>query len=91
VGIAISASPGTVVAGVRGDKDTSEANAAFIVTACNAHDELVAALQRLIARADDADKGAVEWLPDGHAVPPWSSDLETEIRFARAALAKVQP
>lgn len=46
---------GTFGAGFKAGERT--ANAAFIVTACNAHDELVAALQGLIDHRDELKLG----------------------------------
>lgn len=58
------------------------ANAAFIVTACNAHDELVAALRRI---ADgDVMYGRAETYSHADVVMAYGD-------IARAALAKVQP
>jgi hypothetical protein len=59
------------------DKVENEANAAFIVRACNAHDELVAAL-----------RDAEQWISDMRA-----GDVLTHGRLAilRATLARVQP
>lgn len=57
--------------------DEAQSNAAFIVRACNAHDELVAAL-----RACVEEMSAYEYADEGI-----SGEL---IRNARAALAKVQ-
>lgn len=60
------------------------ADAAFIVTACNAHDDLVAALTetvRLLKRADmDMERG--------ERINPTS--IDSCLSRARAALAKVQ-
>jgi hypothetical protein len=57
---------------------TEEANAAFIVRACNAHDALVAALRELI---DDADNSGVTAHFKGRG-------FDESIEKARAALAK---
>jgi len=56
--------------------EEADANAAFIVVACNAHDELVATLSRLVAESthhDGAEYEDGEWLA---------------LDAARAALAK---
>ena len=64
--------------GSNGSYELTEANAAFIVQACNAHDDLVAALRAL--------REVVGWLnvtPEGYeTVPPHI------VAEARAALAK---
>jgi hypothetical protein len=39
----------------------TRANAAFIVLACNLHDELLAALELLVSRRDDGMLTAEEW------------------------------
>lgn len=55
-----------------------EANAAFIVTACNAHEELLAALGGLVNNA------GLTWLPG------YKEELDTAMRQARAAIAKAE-
>lgn len=49
----------------------AEENAAFIVRACNAHDDLVAALQAAVARVEianaEGDPIMSAWLPDARA------------------------
>jgi len=42
----------------REDVEEAEANAAFIVRACNAHEELVKALETLLERANGLDQSA---------------------------------
>lgn len=68
---------------------TLDANAAFIVRACNAHDELVAALDRLAnvseACARDGDDAVPESLRN-----LTSDDVAEAIYAARAAVAKAQ-
>lgn len=61
------------------DRPTHEANAAFIVRAVNAHDDLVKALRTIVdgASADVSDTAIVI-----------GSDAKAALAFARAALAK---
>jgi len=59
-----------------------EGNTAFIVRACNAHDELVAALQAIADSHQTADTYTER---DG-----WEKAHDKFVAFARAALAKVQ-
>lgn len=70
--------------GQNNDPNKDIANATFIVTACNAHDDLVAALSeavRLLQRTDmDMERG--------ERTNPTSIDVC--LTRARAALAKVQ-
>lgn len=54
----------------------NQANAAYIVRACNAHDELVSVLHAGIALVNDPDAG--------------EDEARAFERLARAALAKVQ-
>lgn len=63
----------------RTDRDEEvEANAEFIVRACNAHDELLAALEDIIET------------PVGHTTADCAKDLAACIRIARAAIAKAK-
>ena len=62
----------TTIAEVCGPNDIGQIDAAFIVTACNAHDKLVAALANLlgIAEADCLDDKSNVWrsaIIDGNA------------------------
>ena len=61
-------------------QDEAEANAAFIVRACNAHDDLVKALKNLLDYADGMHRAQAH--EEGHDI-----DYET-FPEARAALAK---
>jgi hypothetical protein len=62
----------------KGNGPQEEANAAFIVKACNAHDDLVAALKRMLLEFD--------FLIEAGRIP----DVRNDVIFvaARAALAK---
>ena len=60
-------------------------NAAFIARACNAHDDLVAALVRLL-RATEAD---VEQCPEMDVLTAFETNSQA-IQQARAALAKAR-
>jgi len=64
------------------DNAEAQANAAFIVCACNAHDELVAAL-------DDLNESTEQYL----AAPSIDrmNNLTESLRSARAALGKAKP
>ena len=57
------------------------ANAAFIVRACNAHDDLVSALSRAIEHAGFSISGPTDVRAVEHGEPTWVCN-------ARAALAK---
>ena len=59
-------------------KDTAQDNAAFIVRACNAHDDLVAALEAVLKAAD--------WLND----PPLDTFGAKAHKQARAALKQAK-
>jgi hypothetical protein len=59
------------------DKDAEKATAEFIVRACNAHDDLVRALQSVV------ENWTAQCERNGHLAPQWVKD-------ARAALAKAQ-
>ena len=61
------------------------ANAAFIVRACNAHDDLVAALERIL-RSFEAD---AEQVPFVSIATCWATNSQA-IAQARAALAKAR-
>lgn len=54
----------------------ADENAAFIVRACNAHDDLVKTVERWLS-----------WCDDWHAGKPHPND---DLEFARAALAKAR-
>lgn len=66
----------------------STANAAFIVTACNAHEQLVEALKSFMVRMErcgEYDDGCFYYARTA------ASELEEPMRLAKAALAKVKP
>lgn len=67
--------------------EQQDANAAFIVRACNAHDQLVAALKAVTDVLD-----AFGNLPDGLMHPsPWNQHkVEEKVAAARAALAAAE-
>ena len=81
--------PFTGIAGGNGRDPVplNEINAAFIVRACNAHDDLVAALQTLLQSASATKAGQTDF-----AV--WKScsaeTIGAVLNDARAALAKAQ-
>lgn len=54
------------------------ANAAFIVRACNAHEELLTALRRLV------DNAGITWLPG------YKEELDEAMRDAHAAICKAE-
>jgi hypothetical protein len=71
-----------VWSGVDRSTEVATANADFIVLACNAHDELVAALRGL----NETTERYIAAPSIDHM-----NALTEGLRFARAALAKVQP
>jgi hypothetical protein len=74
----IFAPSGLAVANTRADHfgaDRAQANAAFIVRACNSHYEMVEALETLLADIDDQGYGGVP---------------STNLPMAQAALAKAK-
>lgn len=82
---AIFAEDGSHVASMSDTGDEAEANAALIVRAVNAHDELVAALRDLTnayPESDDDNSEANLWARYG-------SEFASAVSKARAALAKL--
>lgn len=64
-----------------GDEAVAEANAEFIVRACNAHDELVEALQKCLESAHAADSNVLH---------SFGSLVKAIQHYARPALAKAR-
>lgn len=76
-----------------GDRETVRANAAFIVRACNAHDELVAALREMTLCFGAGPESEEWWEVEHDRRGPGGDGLSSEqirkavIERARAALA----
>ena len=68
----------TIAKACGGSHEMRKANAAFIVRACNAHDELLAALESIVAEYDGV-------------LPPYSGVItDTVIEIARKRIAKAR-
>jgi hypothetical protein len=61
-------------------------SAAFIVRACNAHDDLLAACKKLEA----FDERIGKWLARGNLEPMWYDDLLVAMDELRAAIAAAE-
>lgn len=70
-----------------GGEDAGEANAAFIVRACNAHDQLVAALKLL---CDTIDAHEIESLSCDRDGEKYCDCLRSNAAAARAALTAAE-
>lgn len=70
------------------DRITAAANAQFIATACNAHEELVAALRELVAANNAVCRAR---MPGVSESPPDYATLYESIHRAQAVLGKIAP
>ena len=81
----IGSACGKIIGFVSSNNPEDLANLSFIVQACNSHDDLVAALQRLM-RAFEAD---YEQMPDIDIRTSWQTNSQA-IEQARAALKRAK-
>ena len=68
----------------KGRPDIQEANAAFIVTACNSYEENIRKIEALVERLEDVLPSLREY--HSHSTPPVKGRLGREIREAEEAL-----